>query len=225
MIYDVAIVISLERREDRSKFVFEHLKKRGVQNVYQFPAYDGNLLPSHIKITPPKRPYFSWTSLNNYQIACSLSHAGAMKMAKGLEAERALIFEDDAVVSKDFTSRLDLLEKEIKENNIDWEHIYLGGVPRRPSELEVVTPHLYKSGFTDGLHAYLVDRRGMTKVSDEMIKFMTTNDDSTNDISQSGELKSFVCLPFCSYQRSDFSELDQKFVMRNDMMQYYKEVI
>jgi len=223
MIYDVAIVISLERRQDRSKRVFKHLQDRGIQNIYSFPAYDGKILPSWLLISPPRRPYFSWMKLNNYQIACTLSHVGAMKMAKGLGAKNALIFEDDVVLCSDFTKRLEIFEEESK--NLEWEHIYFGGVPRRFDELKPITKHIYKSGFTDGLQAYLVNTNGIDKLCEAMLSFKTTNDDSVNDISQNGYLKSFTFLPIASYQFSDFSELDQKFVNRTDMLNHYRETL
>jgi len=202
-IYDAAIVINLERRLDRSKRVFKHIEERGIKNIYSFPAYDGNILPNWMLIAPPKRNYFSWNKLNKWQIGCTLSHVGAMKFAKGLGVKKALILEDDVVLCKDFTKRLNIFVEESKD--IEWEHIYFGGVPRRPSELKKVTEHIYKSGFTDGLQAYLVTIEGMNKICDAMLSFKTTNDDSVNDISQTGQLKSFTFMPISSYQFSDFS--------------------
>jgi GR25 family glycosyltransferase involved in LPS biosynthesis len=222
-VYDAAIIISLERRQDRAVRVKKHLEARGIKNIYMFPAYDGKILPSYMLVSPPRRNYFSWMKLNNYQIACTLSHVGAMKFAKGLGVENALIFEDDAVLCKDFTTRLDIFEEESK--GLDWEHIYFGGVPRKPQELKKVTEHLYTSGFTDGLQSYLVNIKGCDKISDAMLSFKTTNDDSVNDISQTGALKSYTFLPISSYQFSDFSELDQKFVNRTDMLNLYKETL
>ncbi|MFW6281314.1 MAG: glycosyltransferase family 25 protein [bacterium] len=221
MIYDVAILISLERREDRANQVKEHLKKRGIKNLYTFPAYDGKLIPEWVSIKPPHRSYFSWNKLNQYQIACTLSHVGAMKMAKGLGAKRALIFEDDAILCKDFTKRLEIFEEESLEINLDWDHVYFGGVPK--GKTTQVTDHIYESQFTDGLHAYLVSEDGMKKVSDEMLKFNTTNDDAVNDLLTKKELNSYIFLPLSSYQKADFSELDQKFSFRKEMLKYYKE--
>lgn len=221
MIYDVAILISLERRSDRFEKIHEHLKKRGIQNLYVFPGYDGELIPDWVTIQPPSRNYFSWSKLNKYQIACTLSHVGAMKMAKGLNAERALIFEDDAVLSKDFTKRLEIFEEEANTNSLEWEHVYFGGVPR--SQVKQITTHIYESPFTDGLHAYLMTRSGMDKLSDEMLKFNTTNDDSMNDLLKRKAIKSYMFLPLASYQMGSFSELDQKFSFREDMVKYYKD--
>ena len=78
MIYDIAIVISLERRKDRSNRVFKHLKERGIQNVYALPAFDGSkITPGIVKITPPNRPYFSFKDefFLNLPIYVAYSHA------------------------------------------------------------------------------------------------------------------------------------------------------
>lgn len=221
MIYDVAILISLERRVDRTEKVYEHLKKRGIQNLYVFSAYDGQLIPDWVSIKPPQRNYFSWNKLNQYQIACTLSHIGAMKLAKSLKAERALIFEDDVILCKDFTKRLEIFEKEAQEYNLNWEHVYFGGAPK--GQTKQISEHIHRSSFTDGLHAYLMTKSGMDKLSNEMLKFNTTNDDVVNDLLKKDEFKSYMFLPLCSYQKADFSDLDQKFLFRQDMLKYYKE--
>lgn len=223
MIYDVAILITLERREDRWKKTIEHFKKRGIENLYIFPGYDGELIPDWVTIKPPKRNYFSWDKLNKYQIACTLSHVGAMKMAKGLEAERALFFEDDAILAKDFTKRLEIFEEESKEKELNWEHVYFGGVPR--GKVTHISEHIYQSPFTDGLHAYLMTKNGMNKLSNEMLKFNTTNDDTMNDLLKKKEINSYMFLPLSAFQKPSFSDLDQEFSFRQDMTTYYKEEI
>lgn len=231
MIYDAAIVISLERRKDRSERVFKHLEERGIKNVYSFPAYDGALItPGVMKVTPPHRSYFSFrdettqmpsNSLNRFQVACTLSHVGAMKFAKALNLNSALIMEDDVEFVNDIAERLDNLEKETEQYAPDWEHIYLGGAIRNwaGKVTKNVSEHLIKPGFTDGLQAYIVRGKGFNKISNAMLRFKTTNDDSMNDIMfrEDDPLIAYMHNPKLAFQISDFSELDRKVVNRTDL--------
>lgn len=222
MIYDVAILINLERREDRTKRVIEHLKKRGVQNLLIYPAFDGKLI-KNVTIIPPKRSYFSWTNINMNAASCSLSHIGALKMAKALGYNQPLMLEDDVVLSKDFNERMIVYEKELED--IEWEHLFIGGAIRRLNQMKQIKPHVWTSSFTDCTHAYIVKGSGIKKVYEEMYKFNTTADDAINDIILNGTIKSFTLLPLSAYQIADFSDVDGKFAVRQDTMQHYKEIL
>lgn len=229
MIYDTIIAISLERRKDRRNRLEKHLIEKGFTDVYYFPAYDGEkITPGIVSITPPYRSYFSFkdeltrassNKLNRFQIACTLSHIAALKFAKMLNAKTALIVEDDVEFVDDIQNVLANIEKETE--NLDWEHIYLGGAVRSFNSIKMkkVTEHLYNTSFTDGLHAYLVRDNGFNKISDAMLSFKTTNDDSMNDIMfrESNPLKAYMYLPKAAFQIADFSELDRRFIDRQDL--------
>jgi GR25 family glycosyltransferase involved in LPS biosynthesis len=230
MIYDICIVISLERRKDRSERVFKHLEERGIKNIYALPAYDGiQIMSGIVKIIPPHRSYFSFRDeltnqpvnyLNRFQIGCTLSHVSALKFAKMLKANRALIVEDDVEFAENIQDVLKNIEVETQE--LDWEHIYLGGAIRNnlgKKNIQKVTEHLYTTSFTDGLHAYLVKETGFDKIADAMLSFKTTNDDAVNDIicREENPLKAFMYLPKSAFQIMDFSELDRKIVNRQDL--------
>jgi len=222
MLYDVAILINLERRVDRTKRVIEHLKKRGVKNLLIYPAFDGSLIKNVI-INPPRRNYFSWSTMNMNVASCALSHIGALKMATSLGYEKILMLEDDVVLSKDFNERLNVYEKEV--DDLEWEHLFVGGALRRKEQMKQVSDHVWESSFTDCTHAYIVQKSGIKKVADEMLKFNTTVDDAVNDIILNGALKSYTFIPFAAFQIADYSDIDNKFTMRTDTMQYYTEIL
>lgn len=222
MLYDIAILITLERREDRQKRVIEHLKKRGIDNLIVYPAFDGKLI-KNVVINPPRRNYFSWSTMNMNVASCALSHIGAMKMGKALGYKKILMLEDDVVLSKDFSDRIKTYENEVKD--IEWEHLFLGGAIRRKEKMQQVSKYLWKSDFTDCTHCYIVKDEGIDKVSNEMLKFNTTLDDSINDLIINGALKSYTFLPMAAFQIADFSDIDGKFTARTDTMEYYKEIL
>jgi len=172
-------------------------------------------------VNPPRRNYFSWSSMNKNVVACALSHIGALKMAKSLGYKKVLMLEDDAILSKDIIERFNIIEKESRE--LDWEHIFIGGAIRKKEEMKRITEHLWSSSFTDGTHAYLVQNDGINKLCDEMLHFNTTVDDAVNDLILSKRLKSYTMLPLGSYQKADMSDIDNRFIARTDTMVYYSE--
>lgn len=226
MIYDSIIAISLERRKDRRDRLEVHLKERGFKDVYYLPAYDGaKITPNVVSVVPPHRSYFSFkdelsqaptNKLNRFQFACTLSHVAALKFAKMMKFNSALIVEDDVEFPENIQEVFKNIEVETK--NLDWEHIYLGGRVRVNwgKKQEKVTEHLYTTGYTDGLHAYLVKGGGFDKIADAMLSFKTTNDDSMNDVMfrENNPLRAFMYLPKTAFQITDFSELDRAVVDR-----------
>jgi len=229
MIYDIIIAISLERRKDRRIRLESHLTERGFKDVYYLPAFDGEkITPGIVSIIPPSRPYFSFkdeltrmptNKLNRFQIACTMSHVAALKFAKMLNVQTALIVEDDIEFPENIQEVLSNIEEETK--GLQWEHIYLGGAIRNIGQrkMQKVTEHLYTTSFTDGLHAYLVKETGFDKIADAMLSFKTTNDDSMNDImfKENNPLKAYMYLPKSAFQITDFSELDRRIIDRQDL--------
>ena len=58
-----------------------------------------------------------------------------------------------------------------------------------------------------------------------MLHFNTTVDDAVNDLILSNRIKSYTMLPLAAYQKADISDIDNKFIARNDTMAFYKESI
>ena len=227
---DAIIILSLERRKDRKEILSKHLDDIKIKDlnvpIYWLPAFDGAKIKSPVKIIPKPRPYFSFNdenglpsnSLNKYQISCSLTHIAGLKFAKMLNLNSVLLLEDDVHLIDDFVNKLIELEKEIKNNNIYWEHIYLGGAERIPNNNKFISTHLRKPTFTDGLHAYLVHKNGYNKIINGMYSFVTTNDDVINDLiyKKDKPLISYFYYPKLSYQIESFSELDRRIFNRTD---------
>jgi len=220
--YDIAILINLDRRADRKEFMLNHLEKRGIKDVLVYPAFDGKEI-THMAVNPPRRNYFSWSTMNKNVVACALSHIGALKMAKTLGYKRVFMIEDDAVMSKDIMDRMEMLKNET--DGLDWQHMFIGGAVRGRDKMKQVTDHLWTSNFTDGTHAYIVQNEGIDIIANEMLHFNTTLDDAVNDLILSNRLKSYTMLPLGSYQKADKSDIDDRFIARTDTMTYYKETL
>jgi len=219
------IAISLERRKDRRVRLEKHLKDNGLDDVLYFPAYDGAKMPV-FQYSPPKRSYFSFKDefanpcerFNKFQIGCTLSHAGAIKMAKALELKQVLIVEDDVEFIE--PPNFHMILGNAPE---DWDIIYLGGAVRsiaiggKRIESIDVNDYIITPGFTDGLQAYIIRDTAYNKVANEMIKFDTTNDDCINDLRyyEDEPLKAYMLKTKIAYQIEDWSELDRRIIKRN----------
>ena len=214
------IVISLERRKDRRQRVEQHLKDQEFKDVLFYPAFDGGLLPS-TNVIPPKRPYFSFKDewgrptnrINNFVIGCTLSHIGALKMAKALSLDKVLIVEDDV----EFTCKEYEIDMVMKYLPDDWEMLYLGGAARTMGKYN--EQYIIEPGFVDGLHAYIVKKEAYGRLINAMNKFLTSTDDSVNDarLKNANPVKGYMLKNKVAFQVPGFSELDRKVVDRKDL--------
>ncbi len=222
------IVINLLRRKDRKEYVTEHLKQFPQLEVSFFPAFDGAQM-NNIIVTPPHRSYFSFrdqfgqrtNTLNRFQVACAFSHASVLKIAESLN-EHVLILEDDVELSDDFNKLFDSNNNFIYDGvPDDFEMLYLGGAVRnnlgQPSTH--VNDKVIIPGFTDGLQGYIVTPKGARKLSIEMMKFNTTNDDCVNDVKnrEKDPLITYMLKNKVAFQIESYSDLDQKIMKREDL--------
>lgn len=138
--------INLDRSTDRRAFMEDQFEKYNA--TYQrVSAIDGNTLDMS---------KYKHKNLHKYELACSLSHYKAIKMAYDEGNEHALIMEDDChfgVVKLWKESMTDMLKDAPK----DWEII----------QLFTTYVNSRKYSFTSlcsGAICYLINRKGMGKI-------------------------------------------------------------
>ena len=119
---DKIYVINLEKNKDRLKKFMKCAKKANV-NVKRFDAVNGKELS---KNDPYVIKYFGKNSnLNPGQIGCALSHIKIWEDAIKNNYNNIIVFEDDAIIPKDFWYRFNKAYYELPKN---WEMLLLGGV-------------------------------------------------------------------------------------------------
>jgi len=80
--------------------------------------------------------------LNNHHIGCALSHRAIIDKSKKNKYKNILVFEEDALLHKNFNSLFDKNLKELKE--VQWDILYLGACvwnpkpPKNPRTFESV---------------------------------------------------------------------------------------
>lgn len=97
-------IINLKRRPDRKDEMLNQLAAFNIQNYEFIEAVDGSIITDEYKKTVYDEKIarkIQW-ELNNYEIACSLSHRNVYNkmIAKGIK--HAIILEDDAILTESF---------------------------------------------------------------------------------------------------------------------------
>ncbi len=181
---DDIFVINLDRRTDRmEKFYKTHPELQGI--VERRLAFDGRALkltPEIVKIFSPND--FFWKKA---VLGCALSHMGLWWKLVNDHAEigNYLIFEDDVKMVPGWRDTLTASMKYVPD---DYDVLYLGGIlpPNRAgfeSVLEPVTKYYSRIRsnsffgqsppspyFHSCAYAYILSRRGATKIFDLMVK-------------------------------------------------------
>jgi GR25 family glycosyltransferase involved in LPS biosynthesis len=116
--------------------------RHGIDDVRRFSAVDGANV-----ILPPHWRY----SAGAY--GCLLSHAGAVREARALNAESLLIFEDDTIFDPDFTAKFASFVAEVPA---DWDMLYFGALHK--DEPIRLSEHVYRITKANSTYAYALKR-------------------------------------------------------------------
>lgn len=188
-----AYCINLKRRPDRREFMSRQFERLGLRPQW-FDAVDGlDLSPEQAGDHRPGG------------IACSLSHLGVIRDARLHDHPSVLIFEDDAVLCRDFNERLALFLSLAPQ---DWDMLFLGiSFLRDPVE-----PGRHVHRLVDGYaaHAYVVRRPMYDAIIGAMGDRPTKEpDDYYREMFASR--RCYVFIPYLSYQRDDWSDIRMTF--------------
>lgn len=188
-----AYCINLRRRTDRWSFMSGQFKRLNL-TVERFDAVDGETLAPEVVGT--NRPG---------GVACTMSHLAIIEDARRRGYEAIMVFEDDAVLCKDFNERLELF---LTHAPADWDMLYLG-ISAMTNEIPV-TQNIYRllDGWTT--HAYIL----RNKMFDEVIRRMGDQPNGEPDEYYNAmmpERNCYVFLPCLSYQRADWSDIRGRF--------------
>jgi hypothetical protein len=144
-LFDIVCCVSLDRRRDRwQRFQGRVPADWPFQKVLQAEAIDGQRCP------PPP-----WWTESAGAWGCSRSHYRVIEQALNSGADSLLVFEDDAVFSKNFVADVREFFEHLPD---DWQMVYLGGqllkVHFRPPAK--VNDWVYRPFNVNRTHAYAV---------------------------------------------------------------------
>lgn len=133
---DQVYYINLDSRPDRQFFMERRFSNFGIRSK-RISALNGktwNGIISNFLKRHSKEWYHPSTTIPGY-LTCTYSHLLAIQDALCHGYKTILIFEDDAILHKDFNHYFNLVFEEIKKKEIDWDIIYLGHYSRTFSYL------------------------------------------------------------------------------------------
>jgi len=219
------IVISLERALDRRILIKEQLDNLSL-DYFILDAIDGEKLSIEEK---NKKIHL----LNGYrfgeifkpgEIACTMSHIKAIKIAKENNLNNFIVLEDDVILAKDFLKRINILKKIVPKK---WEHIYLSGIPNvEPPASNLVFPSILSSVFTQCTHSMMINSVAYNKIIDKLSLFETTTDDIYCNLIQMNNLISYTYYPFVTYANADYTYIwNTKITTPHPSKKYFKNKI
>lgn len=167
------LYINLARRTDRKQNIIDQLKKEELSyKSSRVDAVDGNTLdimnvPSYLITDKGKSDAIYgnavYVPLTKGAVGCALSHLKAFGVIINNKLDYALILEDDAVLSDDFAKKLDILIKNLPDDDGGFDVLFLGYHPS--SELGYkVNEFLAKPVKLYGLFGYVVSFKGAKKL-------------------------------------------------------------
>ena len=221
------IIISLERAKDRREKIKAQLNALNIDGIIM-DAIDGQNLSDKEKNKKLHLPngYRFGEIFKPGEIACTMSHIKAIKLAKENDWPYVIVIEDDVVLAEDFEKRIKYLFKIIPTN---WEHIYLSGFPRNPriGDPMINILHVEPSVITDCIPATIIRNTAYDKVINYLEKFETTTDDSIiNMIFNLKNLISYTYYPFVAFVDDNYTYIwNQSLERVHKSKQYFKNSI
>lgn len=191
------IVLNLNRAIERKERMINQFQKLGIDNYIFYPSIDGKDILNDTIIGNISKGHFGYPrKFQKGEVACVFSHIGAITLAKIMNYEYVLIFEDDVVLCEDFLSRLNKLFSLLPKN---WEHVFLSGhIYNTPAP--IIQPSIIQVTFkVSGAYSFLLKNTAYDKVIKKLTSIETTTDDMYEKMILNRELISYIFFPFLTY--------------------------
>jgi len=212
------IVINLDRAKERREYITNQLDNQNLE-YYLYSAFDGQNITNPTFQLPKISLKGKYRYGDNFligEIACTLSHIGAISMAKSLGLEYVIILEDDVEICLDFSDRLEYLFKIIPKN---WEHIFLGGHIYQFNP--IIMPSLHKSPKVSCTYSYILRKN----VYDKAIKFLSSLETTTDDLYEYMKLNSYIFFPLFTYSIKTYSYINNEMANENPSKLFFKKYL
>jgi GR25 family glycosyltransferase involved in LPS biosynthesis/GT2 family glycosyltransferase len=198
-LWDHAYVLNLDRRPDRLTKIDAQLRRFGI-NYTRIAGVDGTdpaVAEDHRTDERINRKQLPGVGI----FGCLLGHIRILEAAKAAGHRRVLIFEDDAVLHRDFARQLDRVRKLPA-----WKMIYLGAIQINWDRVQLDGDR-YLAEHTHGLHAYLLDTSCLSELLETMRSRQWTPDDAAiASVQKTHRGQVFVMWPNLAVQRMDYSD-------------------
>jgi glycosyl transferase, family 25 len=207
-------VINLDRSHDRLRTISAQLLAAGIP-YRRFPAVDGRFVSAdNIHVFDRDAYEFRHGKhASRNEIACYVSHLGALNAFLETDDESCMILEDDAILSPDLARLLDRLD----EKSAEWDMVFLYGnhsaMPLPLAKLDRGRELVGYFARQSGAVAYLVNRRAAKAFVTRLLPMTLPYDLDFNRAWEHG-IRIRGVLPFpvtTGAHASDIGEVGRKF--------------
>lgn len=161
--FDDSYYINLDNRIDRREKIEKRLKEVNIKSK-RFSAIQPDIKNcTHVPYWKDHKTQQE-QRLKSNEVGCALSHKGIISIAKDLNLDNILIFEDDCVFLDGFEKSVKKIISDIKKYNIDWDIIYFGGEPNNNCERITDNVYIIPKGGIYGLQSYAVNNKFFNKI-------------------------------------------------------------
>ena len=145
---DKIYVINMDKDKERMSILDKKLKKMGIE-YERVSGIDGKKKYKELKDKTKIRPG---------QLGCLMSHIKILEKAKNNNYQNILIFEDDVIFCKNFIEKLVKLLKKVKQNEGNFDVLYLGCSQKHKWKNIVEKENYYLGKNMDGTFGMIVNR-------------------------------------------------------------------
>jgi len=189
--------INLDDRSDRLGLSYHQFTKHNMKTKFYsaFNSKDLNIKSINSKFTPG-------------MIGCFMSHYSLIRYAKINNLSKIAIFEDDLIIDDSISEILDDARKHLPE---DWDVICLGwyfGDSKQKHKL--VSPFWLKIDNWFGAHGYILSKRAINKLNQELKKMTHEFDIQISELGKIGELNIYNLAPQLIHQSGSESNVQPK---------------
>ena len=211
-------IINLDSRADRWEHIQKEAEKADLKHVERFPG----VVPivNHLLTTPciDISKFYKFKSLGDVNsvkycigaAGCKLSHLNLLKRIKQkLHCfDYFLILEDDCVFdienSTEFYNSVENSLQSIKENNIDFNILYLSCRFLDKDDFTTISPSLLKCNSNHGYttHSYIINPKNIDKIISHIENSVVEIDNTYTTLDER-----YVAYPMLTYQLKNKSDI------------------
>lgn len=186
------VCINLDRRSDRWERMRARFAEHNIEQVVRFPALDGKSLD--IPAT--------WDDFPG-AYGCLRSHLKVVEQAREEARPSVLIFEDDAVLAPQFSTRFAEYINQVPE---DWDMILFGGIHGEPPE--GVSPNVTRVRHSLSTYTYALHHTIYDDFIDLNRRAQTLLDQNTRSLQK--KFNSYCFMPHLAWVEEDFSDVREE---------------
>ena len=204
--FEKIYIINLSSRKDKWNHIVNEMKKLNITEYQRFDA----IRPK----TFDDIPYDYYKNIRkvlhrnkNYIIGamgCKLSHYTIIKEAKEMNYNRILILEDDVFFEKNFHSTFNNILKQINENDLQWDMIYLGQNLKDYEKVKNIS-NLVKTKRAFCTHSYMINSSFYDVVLNNCLKSGIEIDNFYNSLFLN--YNCFCIKPYLTNQKPGYSDI------------------